>query len=226
MKDSDNIKKVMKNGKRAECPYCHTPLVKDAKFCTNCGRRVSENGCPNEDTGDRKSKNKIVVSGIVVLLIVIIGIVVYAAGKGKNGSVSGKDSDIENEFKNAAESILAKQSETSQIINTTETEARAAETDSVKETKTAVHAKTMTNKQSIKNRSQVQKQKTAVESETETVSDNQNTGHHYELVISDVSWNQAEALCEEKGGHLVTVTSEEEYQTIRNNIRWFVKQKI
>lgn len=85
----------MKNGKRAECPYCHTPLVKDAKFCTNCGRRVSENGCPNEDTGDRKSKNKIVVSGIVVLLIVIIGIVVYAAGKGKNGSVSGKDSDLE-----------------------------------------------------------------------------------------------------------------------------------
>ena len=218
MKDSDNIKKVMKNGKRAECPYCHTPLVKDAKFCTNCGRRVSENGCPNEDTGDRKSKNKIVVSGIVVLLIVIIGIVVYAARKGKNGSVSGKDSDIENEFKNAAESILAKQSETSQIINTTETEARAAETDSVKETKTAVHAKTMTNKQSIKNRSQVQKQETAVESETETVSDNQNTGHHYELVISDVSWNQAEALCEEKGGHLVTVTSEEEYQTIRNMV--------
>ena len=81
MKESDK-KKVLKNGKRMECPYCHTPLVKNAQFCTNCGRRVSENGYPNEDTGDKKSKNKVALSGIVVLLIVIIGIGAYAAGKG------------------------------------------------------------------------------------------------------------------------------------------------
>ncbi|MCD8129245.1 MAG: protein kinase [Oscillospiraceae bacterium] len=36
----------------------------------------------------------------------------------------------------------------------------------------------------------------------------------YELVLADVTWTQAKALCEEMGGHLVTVESAEEMQTV------------
>lgn len=43
----------------------------------------------------------------------------------------------------------------------------------------------------------------------------------YELYEDSVTWEQAKQLCEEKGGHLVTINSEEEndlvYEMINDN---------
>lgn len=36
----------------------------------------------------------------------------------------------------------------------------------------------------------------------------------YEIVIGDLSWEEAKSACEVKGGHLATITSEKEYQEI------------
>lgn len=36
----------------------------------------------------------------------------------------------------------------------------------------------------------------------------------YEIIIGDLSWDEAELACVEKGGHLVTINSQEEYDTI------------
>lgn len=38
--------------------------------------------------------------------------------------------------------------------------------------------------------------------------------HRYEVVRADISWTDAKAACEAKGGHLATITSAEEFDTI------------
>lgn len=42
--------------------------------------------------------------------------------------------------------------------------------------------------------------------------------HHYELVIADVTWEEAASLCKNKGGHLATITSDEEFEKIETQI--------
>ncbi len=39
-------------------------------------------------------------------------------------------------------------------------------------------------------------------------------GHTYQIVISDVTWDEAKALAEEAGGYLATITSQAEYEAI------------
>ncbi len=50
--------------------------------------------------------------------------------------------------------------------------------------------------------------------------------HTYELVVSDVSWTQAYEQCLMKGGHLVRISSDEEYEAILNQISSEGKEKI
>ena len=38
--------------------------------------------------------------------------------------------------------------------------------------------------------------------------------HRYQLIVDDVSWEEAFADCQERGGYLVQINSEEEYQSI------------
>lgn len=42
--------------------------------------------------------------------------------------------------------------------------------------------------------------------------------HRYELILNDVTWEQAFADCAERGGYLVQINSEEEYQSIIQRI--------
>lgn len=51
---------------------------------------------------------------------------------------------------------------------------------------------------------------TAVETEETT----KEVVHTYEIVAADLSWSEAKAAAEEAGGHLATITTEEEYETI------------
>lgn len=43
--------------------------------------------------------------------------------------------------------------------------------------------------------------------------------HTYEIIVADVSWGQAYSDCESRGGHLVHINSEAEYQAILDQIR-------
>ena len=38
--------------------------------------------------------------------------------------------------------------------------------------------------------------------------------HSYEVIVGDLSWDEAELACIEKGGHLVTINSQDEYDTV------------
>ena len=42
--------------------------------------------------------------------------------------------------------------------------------------------------------------------------------HRYELYVEDVTWDEAQRRCEEKGGYLATITTAEEYECIKNGI--------
>lgn len=42
--------------------------------------------------------------------------------------------------------------------------------------------------------------------------------HRYELMIGDVTWEEAQELCEEKGGYLATITTAEEFERITEQI--------
>ena len=43
--------------------------------------------------------------------------------------------------------------------------------------------------------------------------------HRYEVVRADISWTDAKAACEAKGGHLATITSDEEFDTIVSQVK-------
>ena len=45
-------------------------------------------------------------------------------------------------------------------------------------------------------------------------------GHVYEVYKEYLSWNEAKKVCESKGGHLVTITSAEENDLVKNLIKW------
>lgn len=50
--------------------------------------------------------------------------------------------------------------------------------------------------------------------------------HRYELIVADVTWTQAEAMCRQKGGYLATLTSQEEFDQVTNQIIGEGKTKI
>ena len=59
--------------------------------------------------------------------------------------------------------------------------------------------------------------------------------HRYELVIADVTWQEAEKLCTEKGGYLATITTIEEFEKItsqigqenkENNVFWIGARRV
>lgn len=43
-------------------------------------------------------------------------------------------------------------------------------------------------------------------------------GHRYEFIQSDVTWEEADALCKEKGGYLASITSQEEFDHIESQL--------
>lgn len=43
-------------------------------------------------------------------------------------------------------------------------------------------------------------------------------GHRYELIVEEVTWEEASARCREKGGYLATITSDEEMRRIQEQV--------
>lgn len=54
--------------------------------------------------------------------------------------------------------------------------------------------------------------------EYQKIFDNVYRNHKYEIVDEGMTWEEARIACEQKGGHLVTITSEEEQQYIQKRI--------
>lgn len=50
--------------------------------------------------------------------------------------------------------------------------------------------------------------------------------HRYELIVEDITWEEAQKKCEEKGGYLATISSAEEFQRLEQQIVEEEKTKI
>lgn len=50
-------------------------------------------------------------------------------------------------------------------------------------------------------------------------------GHRYEVYNNSVDWQTAKRICEQKGGHLVTITSSEENNAVKNNTQGLTNER-
>lgn len=68
----------------------------------------------------------------------------------------------------------------------------------------------------MQKRKKIKKQFRNPRKKTSTVSESKAPEiiHTYEVIAGDLSWEDAKNACEERGGYLATITSEEEYEKI------------
>lgn len=50
-------------------------------------------------------------------------------------------------------------------------------------------------------------------------------GHHYEVYSNTVDWQTAKRFCEQKGGHLITITSTNENNAVKNNVKGLTNER-
>lgn len=57
-----------------------------------------------------------------------------------------------------------------------------------------------------------------IQSEAESQNSSKENGHRYQVFDESMSWTDAKVYCENLGGHLVTINSEEEQKFIEDNL--------
>lgn len=137
-----------------------------------------------------KKQGPLLLILIIILALLILGGIVFAVLKlgifSKDDS--GEDAQIEDVLENSAQGSDA-DGVTSEDGSGSETGMQDAEQGTETEDANA-------------------------EQEGEAEQETKNTVHHYEIVAADISWRDAKTACEERGGYLATITSQEEYDQI------------
>ena len=185
------------------CQRCNAELKLGAKFCGKCGAPVSqESEKPFVENGaaQKKAVNAkmilIVVMGVVILALVLV-VLILLLKKPKNEETAATQSETYvNEMAESDEPV-------DDDSNPVQDEEAAAEAPQDEEWTAP----------------QVQEDLVA-DGATETPLEYYNPDEHkYELIVSDVTWSEAESLCEEKGGHLASIICYEERDKIEEYLR-------
>ena len=224
------------------CPTCGRPILERARFCVYDGTMIPDdmlNLLPEETaeditenqeqqerreqavvkkTGRQKKKKVFVVLGIILGVVACAG-VGYAAVhalSGKKNVDQKQEQKIAREEKKETTAVPEKISESSkskqktdqdEIASVSENTTENQETDTKVKTKSETeYAETEENKKAVSESKE----------ETSTVSESKAPQiiHTYEVIAGDLSWEDAKNACEERGGYLATITSEEEYEKI------------
>lgn len=195
------------------CGNCGVELEEGAAFCQKCGTKVEGtvrptvqiNPASTEKTmnavttqqmtetavyAKKKSAGNLIVIVVatIVAVVVIIGIVAVVAA------------------------FFATPPEYQETISATKEE--VAESVSLVKDNTVETAEEQTSSEA--------QMDSSVESEEQVVQQLQDTTyydiHRYELIVENVTWTQAWQACREKGGYLVHINSQEEYDAIAEQI--------
>lgn len=224
------------------CPTCGRPILERARFCVYDGTMIPDdmlNLLPEETaeditenqeqqerreqavvkkTGRQKKKKVFVVLGVMLGIVACAG-VGYAAVhalSGKKNVDQKQEQKIAREEKKETTAVPEKISESSkskqktdqdEIASVSENTTENQETDTKVKTKSETeYAETEENKKTVSESKE----------ETSTVSESKAPEiiHTYEVIAGDLSWEDAKNACEERGGYLATITSEEEYEKI------------
>lgn len=228
--------------KISRCPTCGRPILERARFCVYDGTMIPDdmlNLLPEETaeditenqeqqerreqavvkkTGRQKKKKVFVVLGVILGIVVCAG-VGYAAVhalSGKKNVDQKQEQKIAREEKKETTAVPEKISESSKLKQKTDQDEIASVSENTtenQETDTKVKTKSETEYAETE-----ENKKTVSESkeETSTVSESKAPEiiHTYEVIAGDLSWEDAKNACEERGGYLATITSEEEYEKI------------
>ena len=228
--------------KISRCPTCGRPILERARFCVYDGTMIPDdmlNLLPEETaeditenqeqqerreqavvkkTGRQKKKKVFVVLGIILGVVACAG-VGYAAVhalSGKKNVDQKQEQKIAREEKKETTAVPEKISESSKLKQKTDQDEIASVSENTtenQETDTKVKTKSETEYAETE-----ENKKTVSESkeETSTVSESKAPEiiHTYEVIAGDLSWEDAKNACEERGGYLATITSEEEYEKI------------
>ena len=228
--------------KISRCPTCGRPILERARFCVYDGTMIPDdmlNLLPEETaeditenqeqqerreqavvkkTGHQKKKKVFVVLGVILGIVACAG-VGYAAVhalSGKKNVDQKQEQKIAREEKKETTAVPEKISESSKLKQKTDQDEIASVSENTtenQETDTKVKTKSETEYAETE-----ENKKTVSESkeETSTVSERKAPEiiHTYEVIAGDLSWEDAKNACEERGGYLATITSEEEYEKI------------
>ena len=228
--------------KISRCPTCGRPILERARFCVYDGTMIPDdmlNLLPEETaeditenqeqqerreqavvkkTGHQKKKKVFVVLGVILGIVACAG-VGYAAVhalSGKKNVDQKQEQKIAREEKKETTAVPEKISESSKLKQKTDQDGIASVSENTtenQETDTKVKTKSETEYAETE-----ENKKTVSESkeETSTVSESKAPEiiHTYEVIAGDLSWEDAKNACEERGGYLATITSEEEYEKI------------
>lgn len=228
--------------KISRCPTCGRPILERARFCVYDGTMIPDdmlNLLPEETaeditenqeqqerreqavvkkTGHQKKKKVFVVLGVMLGIVACAG-VGYAAVhalSGKKNVDQKQEQKIAREEKKETTAVPEKISESSKLKQKTDQDEIASVSENTtenQETDTKVKTKSETEYAETE-----ENKKTVSESkeETSTVSESKAPEiiHTYEVIAGDLSWEDAKNACEERGGYLATITSEEEYEKI------------
>ena len=228
--------------KISRCTTCGRPILERARFCVYDGTMIPDdmlNLLPEETaeditenqeqqerreqavvkkTGHQKKKKVFVVLGVILGIVACAG-VGYAAVhalSGKKNVDQKQEQKIAREEKKETTAVPEKISESSKLKQKTDQDEIASVSENTtenQETDTKVKTKSETEYAETE-----ENKKTVSESkeETSTVSESKAPEiiHTYEVIAGDLSWEDAKNACEERGGYLATITSEEEYEKI------------
>lgn len=228
--------------KISRCPTCGRPILERARFCVYDGTMIPDdmlNLLPEETaeditenqeqqerreqavvkkTGHQKKKKVFVVLGVILGIVACAG-VGYAAVhalSGKKNVDQKQEQKIAREEKKETTAVPEKISESSKLKQKTDQDEIASVSENTtenQETDTKVKTKSETEYAETE-----ENKKTVSESkeETSTVSESKAPEiiHTYEVIAGDLSWEDAKNACEERGGYLATINSEEEYEKI------------
>ena len=228
--------------KISRCPTCGRPILERARFCVYDGtmfpddmlnllpEETAEDITENQEqqerreqavvkkTGHQKKKKVFVVLGVILGIVACAG-VGYAAVhalSGKKNVDQKQEQKIAREEKKETTAVPEKISESSKLKQKTDQDEIASVSENTtenQETDTKVKTKSETEYAETE-----ENKKTVSESkeETSTVSESKAPEiiHTYEVIAGDLSWEDAKNACEERGGYLATITSEEEYEKI------------
>ena len=228
--------------KISRCPTCGRPILERARFCVYDGTMIPDdmlNLLPEETaeditenqeqqerreqavvkkTGHQKKKKVFVVLGVILGIVACAG-VGYAAVhalSGKKNVDQKQEQKIAREEKKETTAVPEKISESSKLKQKTDQDEIASVSENTtenQETDTKVKTKSETEYAETE-----ENKKTVSESkeETSTVSESKAPEiiHTYEVIAGDLSGEDAKNACEERGGYLATITSEEEYEKI------------
>ncbi len=209
------------------CKKCGKQLDEGANFCRNCGAPVTINqntapgiggsvekshGVPSfqaeEAWKNEEKKGGKKIGGILVLCIFLLlaigvgGIFMFRLNQDKreaNTAARGAEPDLKEEEKENPEEVKDTPEKAEEEESEIQQGEAVAESENEPETK------------------EIQKDEASAPESGYFEEDN-GAINTYELIVADVTWTEAYQDCLRRGGHLVRINSEEEYQTILRQI--------